>query len=558
MVQGGDFLSDLYAQAVRRYEATVRPSDGIAATEAESTRAVKPEMVGLVSAVDFRLSREKRRYLSKLKRVFHLYHVPDESIVRAVELRAQASNVTRIMFKMEELSYRFRIVRALVEMLGLGAADFETASLAAAPVDVVLFLLPDYDVASREEESDAPDPEVSRKRRKGLEDPTEPIEEENEALKEYIRSQNITFTSSPFDTLSCSLNLTQEGCDENAMERATGVLVIVTDAPDYDHLWFEAAFEIGSPIAPILDSLPETSADKALIDALHIIVISYANSILESDTVSADDRAFLEKYFAQQRTILGHLPREQATHGAYLMEQGMTKSIVEGLHIRPSDVFAANQSLAHPVLRNVFEKYISAGVNRNARLHRLMCDTRVVDVACDDDSEATGTELFEKVMRFAEEKAVVNNQTSTLEEARKRSSREQAMRAIFEALGSSSNSSSSSDGDETAATFGGDVAQLELLQGQYDEGEVGRLVETIDRNRLRAVAEVAAELRLTPSEVGLGKNASHDGAVREVFAWYYTEMGRERRRVLLQVDKMFKQRESSGGQYGHILLPLLY
>jgi hypothetical protein len=62
----------------------------------------------------------------------------------AVELRSRASNVTRLMFKMEDISFQFRIVRVLIDILGLKSGDVTEEILSMAPLDVAMFLFPDY------------------------------------------------------------------------------------------------------------------------------------------------------------------------------------------------------------------------------------------------------------------------------------------------------------------------------------------------------------------------------------------------------------------------------
>ena len=48
------------------------------------------------------------RYKAKLRKVFHLYQASEGSVLRIVELRSRGSNVTRIMFRMEDVSFQFR------------------------------------------------------------------------------------------------------------------------------------------------------------------------------------------------------------------------------------------------------------------------------------------------------------------------------------------------------------------------------------------------------------------------------------------------------------------
>jgi hypothetical protein len=237
--------------------------------------------------------------------------------------------------------------------------------------------------------------------------------------------------------------------------------------------------------------------------------------------------AFLKQF----SHMLYGIVAQNASRETYAFRIALNTSLwlINRFELSPQN-FSISYGLDNPVLHDLFHTFIQTGIERNPVLHALMCENHLLKAGCKDDKKVTeiskANSLERKVDDFLQQYGF--NKTVSNFVRKLKSGESKLAQTVYESLNVPTENAS-------------EITSLNILHKDLNQTNLSALVANITAQKIKVVQDMITYLKLTPNDLGLDKNATRDDTVRAMFVWYFDKMSEERRRVLLQVDKLFKK-----------------
>lgn len=517
-----DFVAKLYALVMAAYNKRLN-----------SPSSSNWNLVGMSSKVEYRIATEKRIYLNRLKQIFELSDLRSDEIAPILQSRLQSED-QKALFQMENLRYQYRLIKSMIGIAKIKSNDLELDDLQGNDdaLEIILDLFPEYQPTTFNS-STTTEAFSNLPKTWTISTTTMSTTISVEWKSTNLSSPPPIHQSNSGEILACSFGLLPNKiCKKNSVYE------------DYPIILNHSLAKSSS--GEFLDK------DDLVIQSLYLTLIQLLNQKASTADVSKDDKVYIRLFMdKKKRNFLLFLKMKNASiedvsgFEPHFLKQmlDISKALIQELELSPGDL-GVEHALKHPIIQDLFRAYIFQGVKQNPELHDLMCENHLLETSCVSDRgnlnrskiDQTNTrdqkvsKLYENVLNILEDREADGTLNTTMAhlvhkvKIRAQKNLQQSLSNVV-----------SKNGDRNQ------IEPMKMLHTNVDPSDINELKSNLTDFKLKMAQYFIESLKLEPEDLGLNQSASRDESMRTAFRWYYAKLSMEQRRILFQIDAMFKQ-----------------